>query len=572
MSSYLRLFSRFIWRDLLKDWGRTGLTVFGIALGVSVLLAISLANYTALAKFKETVDLVAGKANLEILATSARGIDQSVLEQVTWLWQLNGKFTPVIKENVVLPAVGLADRSGTQEDLLQFLGVDMLADADFARFHSQSPNSGQFLGIFSPKAVLIGQRLADKHHLAIGSDLVLLINDKLKTFKIAGILSGEGLGGVYSGNCIVADLRTAQDALAMPGLISQIEIIVPPKELKYVKEKLERDLPATYSIVRPASRGEQIEKITKSFEYNLMALTLIALMVGMFLIYNTMTISVIRRRPEIGTLRALGAHRRLILSLFSGENLLLGTIGTTLGVLLGLAFASTALHAIAGTYQHFYFQDPLEAIVVNPSTIAISFLLGIGLTFASGFAPVLEATSVQPAIASRPASYQFKIASQSNVLALWAAGFFLIGSITCWQSPVADFPLFGYIAALSFILGFAFLMPIVLRVLLPLIALILAPVIQPEGKIAAHSLRGALSRTAVATASLMIGIAMMVSLAIMVASFRQTVGIWIDQTLKADLWLESSARAGGSQNARLEPAIAELIKSVPGVGRSRSFC
>lgn len=103
MSSYLRLFSRFIWRDLLKDWGRTGLTVFGIALGVSVLLAISLANYTALAKFKETVDLVAGKANLEILATSARGIDQSVLEQVTWLWQLNGKFTPVIKENVVLP-------------------------------------------------------------------------------------------------------------------------------------------------------------------------------------------------------------------------------------------------------------------------------------------------------------------------------------------------------------------------------------------------------------------------------------------------------------------------------------
>src|ERR1700733_14996684 len=121
MSSYLNLLQRFILRDLMKDWVRTSLTVAGIALGVAVLVSISLANYTALSKFRETVDVVAGKANLEIRPASTAGVNQSVLKELAWLWDMGGKFTPVIQENVVVPGTGV----GGDTDLVQMIGIDM---------------------------------------------------------------------------------------------------------------------------------------------------------------------------------------------------------------------------------------------------------------------------------------------------------------------------------------------------------------------------------------------------------------------------------------------------------------
>ena len=579
MSGYLGLFARFILRDLCKDWIRTSLTVAGIALGVCVLLAISLANYTALAKFRETVDIVSGKANLEIRGASSAGIDQSVVKQLTWLWGINGKFTPIIQENVVLPSESTVGRRGVdglpaslreKSDLVQLLGIDLLADADFKRFQTNT-DSNDFLSMFTPDAVFIGKRLASKHHIDTGSKFNLLINDKLKTFTINGVLSAEGLGGAFSGNCVVADVSTVQAALDMPGKITQIEIIVPQADVAWVQKKLQSELPKTLSITRPSQRGEEVEKITRSFEYNLTALTLIALMVGMFLIYNTMTISVIRRRPEIGTLRTLGASRAKILALFAGETLFFGVVGTALGIVLGIGLADGALKAIASTFQHFYFRDPIETVSFHPWTICVSFLLGIALTFIAGFAPVLEAASVMPSEAVRRASYELKITRLSGKLSIFGVVLFSLGALATLQQPIYSFPMFGYIAALCFILSFALLMPSLLNLALPAVAGLLTHFIEPEGKIAARSLQGALARTSVAAASLMVGIAMMISLAIMIGSFRQTVTVWIDQTLKADLWLQSSARSLGSQNARMPESAVEKARKVPGIAAVDAF-
>jgi putative ABC transport system permease protein len=582
MPGYLGLFRRFILRDLGKNWIRTLLTVAGIALGVCVLLAISLANYTALAKFRETVDIVSGKANLEIRGASANGLDEQVLKELEWLWNIGGKFTPIIQENVIMPGPAKGDINGRQgvdglsaelkdnSDLIQLLGIDLLCDADFKRFQTTT-DSNDFLALFTPDAVLVGQRLATKHHLRQGSRFNLLVNDHMRQLKVNGILSSEGIGGAFSGNCVVADISTAQGALQRQGKITQIEIIVKPEDLNWVQKKLQDELPKSLSITRPSQRGEQVEKITRSFEYNLTALTLIALMVGMFLIYNTMTISVIRRRPEIGTLRTLGASRMHVLALFAGETLFFGVVGTALGILIGLGLADGALKAIAGTFQHFYFKDPIETISFHPWTIFVSFLMGVTLTFVAGFAPVLEAASVMPSEAIRRASYELKIARLSSKLSILGIVVFLVGAFSTLQPPVYDFPLFGYIAALCFIISFALLMPTTLNFVLPKLADALKAFIEPEGKIAARSLQGALARTSVASASLMVGIAMMISLAIMIGSFRQTVTVWIDQTLKADLWMQSSARSMGSQNARMPDSVAEKSKQVKGIAAVDPF-
>jgi putative ABC transport system permease protein len=596
MSGFVGLFYRFIVRDLGKDWIRTTLTIAGIALGVCVLLAISLANYTALAKFRETVDIVSGRANLEIRAASTPGIDENIIKQIDWLWSIGAKFTPIIQENVVFPdqtlikqleaetrtqaknektpgkhhSDGLPQALRERSALVQLLGIDLLADADFKRFQSGT-GSADFLSMFTPRAVLIGQRLASKHHLMQNSSFSLLLNDQLKTFTVNGVLSPEGLGGAFSGNCIIADLSTTQDALDKRGQLTQIEMIVPPADLDWVQAKLVGELPKTVVITRPSQRGEEVEKITRSFEYNLTALTLIALMVGMFLIYNTMTISVIRRRPEIGTLRTMGVSRKMILALFAGETLFFGVVGTALGILLGIGMADGALKAIAGTFQHFYFRDPIETVSFHPWTILMAFALGVSLTFAAGLAPVLEAASVQPSEAIRRASYELKVTRLSAKLMLFGLVLFLAGVVSSMQPPVYDFPIFGYVAAFSFILSFAMSMPAFLQIALPVISKILQNIVEPEGKIAARSLQGSLARTSVAAASLMVGIAMMISLAIMIGSFRQTVTAWIDETLKADLWLQSSARSLGSQNSRIPQSAVNIAKATPGIAAVDPF-
>jgi putative ABC transport system permease protein len=559
----LSLFRRFILRDLAKNKTRTCLTLAGIALGVSVLIAIGLANHTALSKFKETVDLVSGKANLEIRSTSGPYLDQSVLNDLTWLWSIGGKYMPMIEQTVVV--------ANKEEQLVQIIGIDMLGDPAFKSYHEESSETGNFLDLFSNRSVLVGDRLAKDLHLVKGSTFKLLINDKREGFTVSDVMSGEGLGGVYSGNLVVGDLNVIQRALSAPGKISQIEVIVPDNLLPQVQYQLSQSLPADSSANRPSQRGEQVEKMTRSFEYNLIALTFIALMVGMFLIYNTMTISVIRRRPEIGTLRALGVSRAQVMSLFLIESLWFGVVGTLLGLILGVAMSQGALKAIAGTFQHFYFQTPIEAVSLAPQVLWMAFGLGVFLTMVAAVPPVIEATSVVPAEATRRASYESKIDRLSPKLSLCGLGFFLVSAIASLQEPVYNFPVFGYVAALAAILGAALVMPIVLKIVLPWLGKGLKKVLRFEGLFAARSLQGTLGRTSVAVASLMIGIAMMVSLGIMIGSFRETVMVWIDQTLQADLWLQPSARAAGSRSGKFDQSIVQMIKDVPNVKAVDAF-
>jgi len=184
---------------------------------------------------------------------------------------------------------------------------------------------------------MIGSRLAQQEHLKPGDRFSLLVNELPHSFTVSRVLSSKGIGGAFSGNLIVTDIRSAQDALSAPGKVNRIEIVVDESAIDSVLHKLENDLPKNVTAQRPAQRGMQVDKMTRSFQYNLLALTFIALMVSMFLIYNTMTISVIRRRPQIGTLRALGVSRTQILQLFTLEAITFGTVGTGVGILTGIA-------------------------------------------------------------------------------------------------------------------------------------------------------------------------------------------------------------------------------------------
>ncbi len=604
------LFSRFVIRDVRRNWIRTTLTIFGIALGVSVYLAISIANNTAISRFKQTVSQISGKANIELLPLAGPSLNENILIEIANLTPIGVKYTPMIDEHLILTNLPKEVSRASEEmpaagtvpgEIVQLIGIDMLADPDFKSYqsdadadgepqsvltagsnklraddtdaakNSSAENSRAALSVFSPRAVLIGGKLAKRYNYKKGSTLTVLVNDQTEHLRVAGVLGTSGIGGAYSGNIVVADIGLAQDILRWPGQITRVDLIVPPSTMAAVQEKLSAMVPADVQVATPDTRSEQAEKMVRSFEYNLLALTFIALMVGMFLIYNTMTITILRRRPEIGILRALGVKKQTVQNLFLGEALGLGLLGTTLGVIMGAFMADGALKAVAQTFQYFYFKVPLEKVTIDPLQYAAAFAIGISLTLIAALPPLLEALSVDPAEATRRASHETKVRKSKDYL-FWAG---LVCLALCYlsalQPAVNNFPLFGYLAAFLAIMGTSLLTPLVLAKCLPVMSRLLFRMFGVEGRIAANSLQGTLGRTAVACASLMIGIAMMVSLAIMISSFRKTVTHWIDQSFEADLWLQSRARASGNKYGRLKETVIPAVNAVAGVAAAEGF-
>lgn len=575
------LFQRFVLRDINRNWMRTVLTVLGIALGVSVFLAISIANGTALSRFRETVSQVAGKANLELIANSGPSLPESTLASLDFLPLTDVKATAIIDEHVIVENLGSREsrpeaavsptaKENSKQEIVQVVGIDMLADPQFKKYESEGESSAGNGSIFDPLSVYVGGSLAERLGVKPGSTIKCIADDRIVNLSVVNVLGKSGLGGAYSGNLLVADLDCAQNLLGMQGRVSRIDMIVPPELLPALTEKLQSSFP-DIMVSSPETRSKQAEKMTRSFEYNLLALTFIALMVGMFLIYNTMTITVLRRRPEIGILRALGVPRRLILNMFFLEALALGVSGTALGVITGSVMAQGALRAVAQTFQYFYFKVPLERVDIEPSQYLLAASIGIGLTLLAAVPPLLEATAVSPAEATRRASFETRARSSKKLLFALGLVCMALCYVASLQAPVYDFPLFGYVAAFLSIVGASLLMPLTLAAVLPPLSRLLASLFGVEGKVAASSLNGTLSRTAVASASLMIGIAMMVSLAIMISSFRKTVTLWIDQSFQADLWLQSQARSSGNKSGRLSQEVLKSVCSISGVAAAEGF-
>lgn len=613
MSAFLCLARTFVLRGLVKNKVRSVLTILGIALGVAVMLAINLANASALGRFTESIDLVSGKATLNIVPRFEADIDERELNKLSWLYDEFIKFTPVIDQVVV--------SAKPPHEVIQLLGLDLFSSKEFRQFDISGGNSfasssgdnnssknnasadeskvsasassgaeekelgvndsssgsggsrsgGGAFEIFRRNRVLVGSELAKRENLKVGDNLNLFLNDKEVSCPVAGILNSEGLGKAFAGNVVLMDISCAQELLSMKGRISRIDLIVPPDKIFDINARLTERLPASVAVERPERRGLQVEKMLRSFQYNLTALSLIALLVGMFLIYNTMSISVIRRRWEIGTMRALGASMPVVFSLFMSEAIILGLIGSTLGIAGGVFFAQFALAAVSKTVRALYADQPPGAVIIEPSILLIAFGAGLLLTLVAAWAPSMEAISIPPAEAARRASYERKVERLSPKLALLGCVLLVFGFIASLQPAVAGFPFFGYLAAAMAVFGCAAITPLAMNKLLRLLARLLGSVLGSEGRLAALSLHGALGRTSVAVASLMVGISMMVSLAVMISSFRHTVEAWVQQTLKADLWLEPAGRDVSNRAGRLTPDLVSKIRKVAGIDSVDAF-
>lgn len=528
----IRLLWSFVLRPLRDDWLRTLLTVLSVALGVGVTVAIDRAGELATGSFQSSLRTLLGRTDLEIHSNG--GVDEAVMAKLSGL-PVNVRFAPVIETQVAVPDIGL----------VSLYGIDAIA-------------AGQFL---EPDTVAVSAALAARTGVKKGDPFLFRFDEKQIALRVEHIV-----GKTDTAEFIVIDIADAQRLFGSYGRLDRIDVFVETGESFEAAERAIRDaLPRTYALERPGVRSAENERMLRAFKWNLRVLSYISLVVGAFLIYNTMSISVVRRRVEIGVLRAIGASRFTILSLFLGEALLFGVAGSIAGVLFGRVMAEGAVGMIAQTVTALYVSSRPAPVELTPASILVGLATGLVVSLISALAPSLEAMRVTPVSAmSRGEREQSARLHWKRDLML-AIGLAIASYAAAQGKPFDGKPVWGYVSAFLSIGAAALAAPAMVLAVARATRSAARRLFGAEGLLANRSLIASLPRTAVVVGALATAVGMMASVGIMVGSFRETVLVWLDYQLRADLYIRAAGRAVAGEYPSIDPAISDAIRTIEGV-------
>ncbi|MEL6616173.1 MAG: FtsX-like permease family protein, partial [Bacteroidota bacterium] len=318
--------------------------------------------------------------------------------------------------------------------------------------------------------------------------------------------------------------------------------------------------------VRPASeQADALETMTAAFRLNLTALSLLALIVGLFLIYNTITFSVVQRRQLIGTYRALGVTRREVFRVVIGEALVVGAMGTALGLALGIALGTGLVRLVTQTIGDLYFVVRVRDLSLDPWSLAKGVALGLGASVLGALGPGWEAARVAPASALRRSQQEDRLAERAGPLAIAGLGTVALGVVAFLIPSGVGL---AYVGLLLVIVGAALAAPWATRLFSRAASGVLAKAFGPVGRLAARGINASLSRTAIAVAALAVAVASTVGVGVMVSSFRATVGDWLGSILQADVYIQPPATVFRRGGGFLDPAVAADLAALEGVVRA----
>ncbi len=293
-------------------------------------------------------------------------------------------------------------------------------------------------------------------------------------------------------------------------------------------------------------------------------------MVGAYLIYNTMAISVIQRREEIGALRALGATRRQIVATFLAEGAIFGALGALIGVEFGALLAQFVLGAVQQTVTTLYVGTHADHVIYDPAIVLRAFAFGLGLALLSALVPALEAAATPPSLTLRRQGLERPLTRDAPRLLFAGLGLLALGAAATKLGSVGGVPLFGYIAALLFIVGASLCVPFIVARIATAAPRRIAG-LSIAARLAAANLGASARRASVAIAALMVAVGMAGGLAILIDSFRTTVTTWAQEALTADLFVQPLALTDASSDARFSPGAVARIRAVPGVAGVETF-
>jgi putative ABC transport system permease protein len=550
----LRLIS---WPYVRKHLLRSLLTTAGIVLGVALLVGMQTANRSVLRAFNNTVERIAGKSQLQVTAGDA-GFSEDVLERVQSLREIRAA-APVIEAE--------ADPGFPGQGKLLILAVDMTGDRSLRDYDfdnaDQDVIDDPLIFLAQPDSLILTREFAGRNHIAIGGKVAFDTMQGRKQFTVRGILKAGGMAQAFGGNLGIMDIYAAQSVFGRGRHFDRIDVgLQEGVTLEQGQVILSKLLGPGFTVEPPSGRGRQFESLLGVYTLAMTVSSMFALFIGMFIIYNSFAIAVTQRRGEIGILRALGATRGQIRTLFLGESAVAGLIGSAAGAALGLLFARTLTGVSADMLESMFgVAQNVQEVVVDPAFLVFAVAMGMGTSIVAALIPARNAARVEPIQALQKGRYQVLGAGENRMrrnLALLAAAL----AVVCL--PLSSYrPLFFAGFLLTLVAGL---------LLTPFLSLELARFLRRpmrwlrpvEGALAADSLIQAPRRTSATVAALMLSLALVVGQGGVARTSLQSIDEWTNNTLNPDMFISTTENIA-SHGARFPASMQQELESVPGV-------
>ena len=572
-----RLLARSSARFFSRHPAQLALSLLGIVLGVGIVTAVLITNASSQRAFALSSEALYGRTTHQVLgANGVAGRDYAALRRALPMLRM----APVVEGQV---AIG--------EELYTLLGLDPFAESGFGRSASgalaisASGEAGEEGGgsadgdpdasggdpgaaadegrlraalqlLLEDDALAVSERTRARLELPLGVPLDVETGERTVALRLVGSFASDNPAA--SEGLLVADIALAQRVLGLDGQISRVDLILEAADVARVRAAL----PTTLRLAEAASRERTMRAMTRGFQINLTAMSLLALVVGAFLIHNTMTFAVLQRRELFATLRITGVTSRTLLASVLTEALAIGAVGSLLGIALGWTLAHALIRLTTRTINDLYFVLHVQTVAFDLPLALAGLALGIGASVLAAAVSALDAAGTSPAEASRRSLAESRTRDLLPRFALAGALAIALGALVAF-APLESL-LAGFAALMLLILGYGLMLPwAVLR-----LSRALSPLAQRLGTVwalAAGGIERNISRTGLAVAALAIAVSATLGVEIMIESFRTSVDEWLETTLGSDLYISAPATVSNQASTPLERAVPAIAAATPGV-------
>jgi putative ABC transport system permease protein len=522
------------------------LTLFGVALGVAMMVGTTAANRAVTSALEELTDRAAGKADLEITADES-GADQALVEEIG------------DRKGLVAHVAGRIEQTTLLEDdtRLLVIGLDFLGDLAFAPFQSKEgddPFRDALAFVNDPRAILITESLANARGLKVGSILKLRTARGLEDFHVESILHETGSSRAFGGQVVVLSLDAAQLAFGREGKVDRIDVELPKGvSFEQGKSAIAAVVGDRGKVDHPSKRASSLARMTAAFQGGLTVTAAVAVLVGMFLVANAIGVAVAQRRREIGILRGLGATRRTVVLVFLGEALFLGLLGGALGVAMGAGLARNVVKQFGPNVSRFFETIAPPVVTIGPRLVLAGLALGAIASVLSALGPARRAARVAPSEALR--REEAPVVRHRRSLVLVAIAMLLLASIVTVKRTSA----MGLVSLLCLFLAATAISPMVVALLSRWLA-------KPAGALGVPARLGvegvgrSIGRSASTVAALTLATALGLTLSAYTHAYERACLDWIEQAIPADIVVSAGSPLMDRWILPLDPSVKAKVE------------
>jgi putative ABC transport system permease protein len=550
---FFRLFIWFSIRNMRNHLGRALTVLLGIALGASVFTSVRLSVQASLDSFTKSMEVIAGRSDQALISPGGR-IPESLITDLL-------KHPGISAASPLMTTYVRFAAEGSPPFLL--IGFDPILDRSFrswqvSKFDNRDPM--MWLSLLSePYTLALGKPLARRHDLSKKDTLVLEHSKQSAQFQVVGILQPKDLALADGGYIALTDIATFQEFTGLHGLVDRIDMRFRSSIDESDIELIRKSLPPGIVLISPTAAKQSGQGMIRAYQLNLSILSFASLFVGMFLVYSLVALNAASRRHELAILRSTGASSTLVFLIFLAEGALMGIIGWLAAIPISSLLIKYLLHGVSQTITTLFVRVQVGSLSLNLWEIFLSFGITVFVAMLAAVQPAKEAMQVAPKEAMEGSLHGQENRRSTKMLG-YAGLICIFLVLPLSQLPgILDVPLPGYLAILLLFVGFSLLAPWLLEKM----SLGLSPLVRRIASVPAYLagryIKDSGIRSAVSVGALITAVALYASLVIMIHSFRQTVELWVHQTVSGDLFITTKM---GEINQFRFPIAPEIIEDL----------